>query len=282
MRFIALTDLLIANSHLIGLKITLFWHLTTWWTVFKKIMDNIFILYHEVLENIVWDPYHDFHYYTEDVTCFMSTETYSVIYVILQLFVIKSILVLRIWAMMGKCTTASIMISVYFSAGMAGLFYLSPTMLYEIIIFITAARYGIRQSGGQFQYGPEPIMRLLFQDTVLYFATVLSSILIMTVVDPHLGLTIMSVTMNCMLLGLRKQAFSDSVVRKTLGRPLEIEDRTSAAHFRAGPQASSSLPVPIPHYETSTNHDVQNTAKAAWRFGTRRGAGRHLLLFNVQ
>ncbi|PBK64394.1 hypothetical protein ARMSODRAFT_1023258 [Armillaria solidipes] len=195
--------------------------------------------------------------------CLVATESGSVLYVTMQLLVIESILVLRIWAIMGKrrwilwtffgllvCSTAtSIVLNVHFFMGSASLQYVIPTLIFEAIIFVSAAYHGIKVSGGlrslllrskgPFRYGPTPILRLVIQGSVLYFIAVLGSLPVMAFLDPRLGITIMSVTINHMLLRLRKQGLSDTVgppsqgvelttLRATTNRamPLEAEEMT--------------------------------------------------------
>ncbi|KAK0224429.1 hypothetical protein EDD85DRAFT_241796 [Armillaria nabsnona] len=180
--------------------------------------------------------------------CAVGTESSSVLYVTMQLLVIESILVLRIWAIMGKrrwilwtffsllvcSTTTSIVLNLHFFFDSATLPYTIPTLIFEAIIFVSAAYHGIKQSGGlrslllrdtsPFRYGPTPILRLVFQGSVLYFTAVLCSLPLMAIVDPRFGITIMSVTINHMLLRLRKQGLSD-----TVGPPSQVELTTLRA-----------------------------------------------------
>ncbi|SJL12049.1 uncharacterized protein ARMOST_15468 [Armillaria ostoyae] len=192
--------------------------------------------------------------------CYVGTESASVLYLTIQLLIIESILVLRIWAIMGKrrwilwtffgflvcSTTASILISIYLASGMGPTsFYVIPTFVFEAIMFISAAYHGIKESGGlrslllrdtsPFRYGPTPILRLVFQGSVLYFTAVLCSLPVMAILDPQLGVTIMSVTVNHMLLRLRKQVLSD-----TVGPPSQKVELTT---FRATTNGAMSLEV---------------------------------------
>ncbi|KAK0468793.1 hypothetical protein IW261DRAFT_1517415 [Armillaria novae-zelandiae] len=184
--------------------------------------------------------------------CFVWINSGSVLYVSMQLLVIESILILRIWVMTGKrrwalwtyfgllicSTTASIVLSVCLpAAGNSMLIgddinfvmtftttwvYGAPTLIFEAIIFGSAAYHGIKASGGlrplllrsmggPFWNGPKPIIRLVFQGSVLYFITVLLSLPIMVFLDPRLGITTMSIAVSYMLLGLRKNVLSDPV-----------------------------------------------------------------------
>ncbi|KAK0224457.1 hypothetical protein EDD85DRAFT_859370 [Armillaria nabsnona] len=167
--------------------------------------------------------------------CVVGTESSSVLYVTIQLLVIESILILRIWAIMGKklwilwtffgllvCSmTTSIVLNGHFFTISATFLYAIPTLIFEAIIFVFAAYHVLKQSGGlkslllqskgPFQHGPEPILRLVFHGSVLYFLAVLCSLPVMAFVDQRLGITIMSVTINHMLLRLRKQGLSDTV-----------------------------------------------------------------------
>ncbi|PBK64406.1 hypothetical protein ARMSODRAFT_471893 [Armillaria solidipes] len=191
--------------------------------------------------------------------CYVGTESVSVLYVTMQLLVIESILVLRIWAIMGKrrqilwtffgllvcSTTASVLLSIYLGSATAFTEYVIPTIIFEAIMFISAAYHGIKQSGGvrslllrgtsPFQYGPTPILRVVFQGSVLYFTTALCSLPVMAFLDPRLGLTIMSVTINHMLLHLRKQVVSD-----TVGMSSQKVELTT---FRATTNGAMSLEV---------------------------------------
>ncbi|KAK0468810.1 hypothetical protein IW261DRAFT_1597968 [Armillaria novae-zelandiae] len=168
--------------------------------------------------------------------CLVCVDSGSVLYVSMQLLVIESILVLRIWAIMGKrrwvlwtfcgllfCSTAtSIVLSVHFFLFASFAWpYAIPTLLFEAIIFGSAAYHGIKASGGlrplllqsqgPFRSGPKPILLLVFQGSVLYFIAVLLSLPIMAFFDPRLGITTMSIAVSYMLLGLRKNVLSDPV-----------------------------------------------------------------------
>ncbi|KAK0432658.1 hypothetical protein EV421DRAFT_2040601 [Armillaria borealis] len=124
-------------------------------------------------------------------------------------------------------------------------YYVIPTIIFETIMFISAAYHGIKESGGlrslllrdtsPFRYGPTPILRLVFQGSVLYFTAVLCSLPVMAILDPQLGVTIMSVTVNHMLLRLRKQVLSD-----TVGPPSQKVELTT---FRATTNGAMSLEV---------------------------------------
>ncbi|KAK0188350.1 hypothetical protein F5146DRAFT_662424 [Armillaria mellea] len=154
----------------------------------------------------------------------------------MQLVVMGSILVLRAWPIMGRrgCILwAFFGLLVCIASGSVVLYFiLNPesveaivlrfmlALLFEAAIFATAAHRGIKQlgnwrsllsfSGGAFQLNPKPIMQLIFQDSLLYFLTVLGALPIVSFLDPQLGLTVMSVTVSHMLLRLRRQALSDS------------------------------------------------------------------------
>ncbi|KAK0432670.1 hypothetical protein EV421DRAFT_1496149 [Armillaria borealis] len=196
--------------------------------------------------------------------CAVGTESGSVLYVTLQLLVIESILVLRVWAIMAKrrqilwtffgllaCTMAvSIVLNLSFLIDTLymptpSLRYVIPTLIFEAIIFTAAAYHGFKVSGdmksllslskGPFQHGPKPIMRLIFQGSVLYFMSVLCSLPLMALVDPRLGLTIMSVTMTHMLLRLRKEGLSNS---DSVGSSSQEVELTT---FRATTNAAMSL-----------------------------------------
>ncbi|KAK0468805.1 hypothetical protein IW261DRAFT_1015005 [Armillaria novae-zelandiae] len=181
--------------------------------------------------------------------CIVSVDSGSVLYMSMQLFVIESILVLRIWAILGKrqwalwtyfgllicSTTASIVLSVwltgcsipitdstYFVMTFTTIWiYAVPTLIFEAIVFGSAAYHGIKASGGlrplllqskgPFRSGPKPILRLVFQGSILYFIAVLLSLPIMVFLDPRLGITTMSIAVSYMLLGLRKNVLSDPV-----------------------------------------------------------------------
>ncbi|KAK0224436.1 hypothetical protein EDD85DRAFT_982003 [Armillaria nabsnona] len=256
------------------------WHLKIGWTVLKKVMDQILVLCGLVLR--IWDTIWEhlknavshfcdikilptphltrmscFHIIFAEMAvisevayeaCYVGTESASVLYVTIQLLIIETILVLRIWAIMGKqrrilwtflgflvCSTAaSLLISIFLGSDAGFTEYVIPTLIFEAIMFICAAYHGIKQSGGvrslllrdasPFRYGPTPILRLVFQGSVLYFTAVLCSLPLMAFLDPRFGITIMSVTINHMLLRLRKQGLSD-----TVGPPSQVELTTLRA-----------------------------------------------------
>ncbi|PBK64411.1 hypothetical protein ARMSODRAFT_962226 [Armillaria solidipes] len=148
--------------------------------------------------------------------CAVSTESDSVLYVIPQLLVMESILILRVWAIMGKrrqilwtffgllaCTTAvSIVLNLSFLIDTLymptpSLRYVIPTLIFEAIIFTAAAYHEFKVSGGMksllslskgpFQHGPKPIMRLIFQGSVLYFISVHCRLFQRTLLSPTYG-----------------------------------------------------------------------------------------------
>ncbi|KAK0215101.1 hypothetical protein IW262DRAFT_1405095 [Armillaria fumosa] len=200
--------------------------------------------------------------------CYLGTESSSVIYVSMQLLVIESILILRIWAITGKrrwvlwtffgllvcSTTMSIMLSVNMAS--ASLQYAVPTLIFEAIIFVFAAYHGIKGSGGvtslllrskgPFRYGPKPILRRVFQGSVLYFIAALCSLPVMAFVDSRLGVTIMSVTITHMLLRLRKQGNSDTTGPSSQGTELTTFRATTngAMSLEAGEDIIDILPHP--------------------------------------
>ncbi|SJL12050.1 uncharacterized protein ARMOST_15469 [Armillaria ostoyae] len=173
--------------------------------------------------------------------CLVATESGSVLYVTMQLFVIESILVLRVWAIMGRrrwilwtffgllvCSTAtSIMFNVHFFMVLGTFKYTMPTLIFDVIIFVSAAYHVIKVSGG--------LRSLLLRSSVLYFMVVLCSLPFMAFLDPRLGLTIMSVMISHMLLHLRKQVLSD-----TVGPPSQKVELTT---FRATTNGAMSLEV---------------------------------------
>ncbi|SJL12054.1 uncharacterized protein ARMOST_15474 [Armillaria ostoyae] len=269
MKFVLIL-LLVLDLPLINLKITLFWFSRRSWIKFlffaNRYMGLILRMWDIVwkhLENADELFLHDLHRCVGNAitatslraynACLVATESSCVLYVTIQLLVVESILVLRIWAIMGKrwwilwtffgllacSTTASIMLSIYIFGGSVAFVYSIPTLVFEVIIFIAAAYHGIKESGGlrslllrskgPFRYG-----RLVFQGSVLYFIAVLCSLPFMAFLDPRLGITIMSVTINHMLLRLRKQGLSDTVglpsqgvelttLRATTNRAMSLE-----------------------------------------------------------
>ncbi|PBK87093.1 hypothetical protein ARMGADRAFT_1168707 [Armillaria gallica] len=261
------------DSPLTGLKITLFWFSKRSWIKFlffanryMGLVLRIWDIIWEHLENA--DELFSYHLCEEAIAtmsegayeaCAVVTESASVLYVTMQLLVIESILVLRIWAIMGKrrwilctffvllvCSTAgSIVLNVNLFVLEASLQYVIPTLIFEAIIFVSSAYHVLKESGGlrslllrskgPFRYGPEPILRLVFQGSVLYFIAVLCSLPVMGLLDPRLGITIMSVTTTHMLLRLRKKVLSD-----TVGSPSQKVELTT---FRATTNGTMPLEV---------------------------------------
>lgn len=203
--------------------------------------------------------------------CYLGTESRSVIYVSMQLLVVESILILRIWAITGKrrwilwtffgllvcSTTTSILISVNMSS--PSLQYAVPTLIFEAVIFIFAAYHGIKGSGGMrslllqskgpFRYGPKPILRLVLQGSVLYFIAALGSLPIIAFVDSRLGVTIMSVTITHMLLRLRKQGNSNTIGPSSQGTELTTFRATSNGAMSSG--AGEDIIDILPHPQGS-------------------------------
>ncbi|KAK0432663.1 hypothetical protein EV421DRAFT_1910771 [Armillaria borealis] len=264
-------------------EITLFWFSRRSWIKFlffaNRYMGLILRMWDVVWEHLE-DADHPFSYFLcgQDISmidaiqaCLVATESGSVLYVTMQLLVIESILVLRIWAIMGRqrwilwtffgllvcSTTTSIVLNVYLFTVSATLLYTIPTLVFEAIIFISAAYHGIKISGGlrslllrskgPFRYGPKPILRLVIQGSVLYFIAVLCSLPVMAFLDPRLGITIMSVTISHMLLRLRKQGLSDTVgppsqgvelttLRATVNRAMSLEAGKDVMNIGPFPQ----------------------------------------------
>ncbi|PBK64392.1 hypothetical protein ARMSODRAFT_471557 [Armillaria solidipes] len=255
-------------------EITLFWFSRRSWIKFLFFANRYMGLILRIWD-IIWEHLEDadntFSYFlcgqvisSIDAieACLVATESGSVLYVTMQLFVIESILVLRVWAIMGRrrwilwtffgllvCSTATlIMFNVHFFMVLGTFKYTMPTLIFDVIIFVSAAYHVIKVSGGlrslllrskgPFRYGPKPILCLVFQGSVLYFMvcfSVLCSLPFMAFLDPRLGLTIMSVTISHMLLHLRKQVLSD-----TVGPPSQKVELTT---FRATTNGAMSLGV---------------------------------------
>ncbi|KAK0432668.1 hypothetical protein EV421DRAFT_1742175 [Armillaria borealis] len=141
--------------------------------------------------------------------CLVATESGSVLYVTMQLFVIESILVLRVWAIMGRRR------------------WILWTF-FGLLVCSTATSIVLN--------GPSNTRIRRFEITLVAKCfSVLFSVPFMAFLDPRLGLTIMSVTISHMLLRLRKQVLSD-----TVGPPSQKVELTT---FRATTNGAMSLEV---------------------------------------
>ncbi|KAK0432662.1 hypothetical protein EV421DRAFT_2023907 [Armillaria borealis] len=173
--------------------------------------------------------------------CSLVINPELILYVTIQLFVIESILVLRVWTITGKkrrilwtlfgllvCTTsASIVLCYIFETGNTTFLYFFPTVLFEVAIFSPAAHFGIKhlrdlrslQSSRTraLRLSPIPIMQLMFRDSVLYFVTILCALPIMVYLDTPLGLAVMSVTMTLFCWGRRTDDVQSGVRRDFVG-----------------------------------------------------------------
>ncbi|KAK0224438.1 hypothetical protein EDD85DRAFT_982013 [Armillaria nabsnona] len=137
-----------------------------------------------------------------------------------------------LWTFFGLlvCSTAtSILVSLQFFMGTAGLLYVIPTLIFEVVIFVSTAYHAVKQSG-------------VFQGSALYFIVVLGSLPVMGLLDARLGITI-----NHMLLHLRKQGLSDTVgpssqgvelmtLRATANRAMSLEVGENVISIRPFPQ----------------------------------------------
>ncbi|KAK0466638.1 hypothetical protein IW261DRAFT_1598336 [Armillaria novae-zelandiae] len=175
---------------------------------------------------------------SKDSFCSVSNETSGTLYLTAQLLVIESILLLRVWAIMGKrrwilwtfcgllacTTTASTILSVYLFQNSGSIATSTGTLIFEVIIFSFAWNHGIGASGDSF-------LNLIAVDSL----SVLCSFPIMAFLDPRLGITIMSITITHMLLRLRKNVLPD-----TAGPLLQMVELTT---FRATANANGAMPL---------------------------------------
>ncbi|KAK0202329.1 hypothetical protein DFS33DRAFT_885203 [Desarmillaria ectypa] len=138
-------------------------------------------------------------------------------YVMIQLAVIEMILVLRVWVITGNQRW---ILWSFFGFIEAGVAQFTLALLFEGIIFAATAHRRIQDlqdwrsllssNGDALRLSPKPIMQLMFQDSVLYFLTVVCALPIVVFLDIQLGLTIMSVAVTRMLLRVRRQALPDT------------------------------------------------------------------------
>ncbi|KAK0452761.1 uncharacterized protein EV420DRAFT_681684 [Desarmillaria tabescens] len=134
---------------------------------------------------------------SKEILCvFVDPE--SIIYVTIQLVVIGIILILRVWVITGNqrwilwsffgllACTASVSVVLFvlnLRSTEATVIHFVLSLVFEGTIFTAAAYHGIKDwrnrrsllsSGGDtLQPSPEPIMQLMFQDSVIYFLTAL-------------------------------------------------------------------------------------------------------------
>ncbi|KAK0432664.1 hypothetical protein EV421DRAFT_1848126, partial [Armillaria borealis] len=101
-------------------------------------------------------------------------------------------------------------------------------LLFELIMFMTAAFYGVRGVKStkiltqvRQNFGPKPIMALLLRDSVFYSVIILCCFPILAFVDHETGFSLMSITITRMFLRLRKRAKADLNVPCTQDMELE-------------------------------------------------------------
>ncbi|PBL00069.1 hypothetical protein ARMGADRAFT_528884 [Armillaria gallica] len=163
--------------------------------------------------------------------CYLFIDPESMIYAGIQLVVMKIIMTIRAWAIMGKrhrvlwtffsllTLSATVMIIVLPPENH---FYFLPDVLFEVIVFAVVAYHEIRylRNSRSLQSlcakvsrpRTRSIMQLMFEDSILYFVVIITVLMIvpfMTDTMP-LGLSVASITVTRMLLRLRKQALFDS------------------------------------------------------------------------
>ncbi|PBK64413.1 hypothetical protein ARMSODRAFT_1023272 [Armillaria solidipes] len=148
----------------------------------------------------------------------------------IQVMVMESILILRVWAIVGRKRNVLVSFSILLFLNVAatlGIYFAMPTstltfyywlpmILFELIMFLTAAFYGVRGvEATKFltqmrqNFGPKPITGLLLRDNVFHFLIVLCCIPILAFVNNEIGLSLMSMTITRMLLRLRKREKAD-------------------------------------------------------------------------
>ncbi|KAK0202334.1 hypothetical protein DFS33DRAFT_1339262 [Desarmillaria ectypa] len=184
---------------------------------------------------------------------FLSCPT-SVVYVQLQVLVMESILTLRVWAMSGRRRSVIYVLSFFLllSTGtsaflvvgdetfLSAVIYWIPMLLFEFLLFLTAAIHGLRGvkitrilTQARDNFGPKPIMRLLLRESVLYFAVVACCYPVLVWLterqDNEMGLALMSITVTRMLLRLRKRAETDSNIPHTQDVELETVQFANSA-----------------------------------------------------
>ncbi|SJL12058.1 uncharacterized protein ARMOST_15479 [Armillaria ostoyae] len=156
-----------------------------------------------------------------------------------------AILILRVWAMLGRkkvvlcllsclllCTVGiSIALSATVAKGRLGIYTWVPTLMFEIVIFLTATFQGASEmrnyrilNRAHQNFGPKPIMALILKDSVFYFVM---CILLYLVTDKSLATRLRCPWLRAyhvvyehraitrMLLRLRKQARNDMDARRS-------------------------------------------------------------------
>ncbi|KAK0232078.1 hypothetical protein EDD85DRAFT_1025713 [Armillaria nabsnona] len=182
----------------------------------------------------------------------------AIAYVLLQVLIMESILVLRVWAMSGRRRNILYILSLFLLLSMgASAFiygyednfsdvrYWVPLLVFECLLFLTAAVYGLRGvkitrilTQACHNFGPKPIMRLLLRDSVFYFVIVLCCYPVLVLLDNTMGLTLMSISITRMLLRLRKRAEADVNILRT--QDIELATVQFANPATEAPMASAS------------------------------------------
>ncbi|KAK0442415.1 hypothetical protein EV421DRAFT_2019530, partial [Armillaria borealis] len=241
-----IAETLIIWDYLISIddEIALFWSSRRSWIkflfflnrylgIFLRIWDMFLVRYN--LDLHICGPFRLFGW-TEACYLFISPE--SVIYVSIQLIVMEIILVVRAWAIMGRqrrvlwtflglltfSTIASLVLCFLqiASADSTYNFYFLPTVFLEAILFTAVAYHAFTylrnlrslqsSCSGALQPRLRPIMRLMFEDSILYFV-IITAVLTIVPFSPAslpLSFSVASITATRMLLRLRKQDLSDS------------------------------------------------------------------------
>ncbi|KAK0238518.1 hypothetical protein EDD85DRAFT_950716 [Armillaria nabsnona] len=200
-------------------------------TVLKTIVDQILNRYLGMLLRI-WDMF-VYQYSLVQYICGINLAPSQPITAI-QCVVLESIVVVRAWAILGRqqrvlwiffgllafTTSASTVIGALSIERENGhRFYILPLAFFETTVSAAVAYRGIKYlrdsrslRSSCADARPRPLVRLVFEDSILYFVMV-AVILIVVPFSPAtlpLGLSIASITVTRMLLRLRKQALSDS------------------------------------------------------------------------
>ncbi|KAK0224419.1 hypothetical protein EDD85DRAFT_959549 [Armillaria nabsnona] len=187
--------------------------------------------------------------------CYMFINPDGMLYAGIQLIVMESIMVVRAWAIMGRqhrvlwtfvglltfSTIASLVMYILplERADNTYYFYFLPTVVLEAILFAVVAYHAIKyrrhsrslqlSCAGTSQPRIRLIMRLMFEDSILYFVIIIAVLMIVPFLKNSLPLcmSVASITVTRMLLHLRKQALFDSA------GPTSVQGELSTFRVRA-------------------------------------------------
>ncbi|KAK0432672.1 hypothetical protein EV421DRAFT_1496284 [Armillaria borealis] len=173
-------------------EVDLFWSSKLSWIKCLFFVNSYLIIALRIWDiiNDSFEPYPVCERIPSGYLCVLVLNPDSALYATIQVMVMENILILRVWDIVGRKRNVLVSFSILLFLNVAatlGIYFAMPTstltfyywlpmILFELIMFLTAAFYGVRGvKATRFltqmrqNFGPKPIMGLLLRDSVFYF-----------------------------------------------------------------------------------------------------------------